>query len=203
MARDNWEVEQHPFEPLMNDNTTILVIGTFPTYRDNYTDTFSYYYGGKSNRFWPIIKKVFGVKFQYGAGKMAVEERKNFLDERRIGVTDMIRKCYRRNNSSDDRDIYPILLLDVFDVLKKYQNIRRLVLTSRTPVFGALGLFKTYFLQKGLQLNDEWEGKDRIVRAWFEINDRRIEVLVPHSTSMKNDNVTVEELEDMYSISLK
>lgn len=197
--RDNYEIEEHPFETFVPENAEVLIIGTFPTHNNNHR--FNFFYSGKDNSFWSIIEQVFKLSFQHDIGNKAVEERKAFLKSKGIGITDMHEKCYRKNGYSTDENLFPIILKDIFAILDEHASIKRIVLTSRTEVFGALGLLKTYFLQKGLELEQPEKRTDKVLEGSFVYKEREIEVLVPYSPSprlIEKGTTTMEELVKMY-----
>lgn len=195
---DDWEICKHPFATHVKPGATRLIIGTFPTHQDNYKNTFEFYYAGEKNRFWEVINEVFKPDFKYFKGKEAIKEREDFFKRNGIGITDMHEKCWRRNKSSLDKDLYPIILTDVFKILREVDTINTLILTSRTGPMSALGLFRTYFIQQDRNLEDSVEDNFRIKRTEFEFEGRVIKVLVPHSTSSTNDKVTMSQLIAMY-----
>jgi len=201
--RDKFTVEDHQFETYVPPEARMLIIGTFPTHEGNFR--YKYYYSGEENHFWSIIEKVFNHTFGHHSGPEAVQERKDFLEQHRIGITDMIEKCYRKNNLSGDENIFPIVLRDIFSIIEANKTITRLILTSRTEVFGVLGLLTTYFYQKGQQPIKTMKRKDKILEGDFEWAGRSIKVLVPYSPSPRviNDGgTTIEELEQMYRVCL-
>lgn len=194
-----YEVEEHPFETYVSENAKSLIIGTFPTHNNNFR--FNFFYSGKDNSFWNIIEKVFKNNFQCNSGDKAVEERMEFLKLKGIGITDMHEKCYRKNGLSTDENLFPIILKDIFVLLDKHPSIKRIVLTSRTEIFGALGLLKTYFLQNGLELEQPEKRQDKILEGSFIRNKRVIEILVPYSPSprlIEKGTTTMDELVKMY-----
>lgn len=200
---DNWEVCKHPFPTHVKPGATRLIIGSFPTHQDNYKNTFEFYYAGEKNRFWEVINEVFKPDFKYHNGIEAKKEREEFFSKNGIGITDMHEKCWRRNKSSLDKDLYPIILTDVFKILREFNTIKTVILTSRTGPMSALGLFKTYFMQQKRELKEPVEDSFRIKRTEFEFEGKVMDVLVPHSTSSSNDNVEFSELVRMYKICLK
>ena len=197
--KDTYEVEEHPFETFVPSNAKFLIIGTFPTHKNNFR--FKFFYSGKDNTFWNIIEKVFNNSFKHNDGDKAVEERKTFLKSKTIGITDMHEKCYRKNSHSTDENLFPIILKDIFSILDEHTTIKRIILTSRTEVFGALGLFKTYFLQKGLELEQPEKQQDKVLEGSFIYKEREIEVLVPYSPSARvfeSNDISPEEAVHMY-----
>ncbi len=197
--KDSYEIEVHPFETFVPLNAKYLIIGTFPTHKNNFR--FKFFYSGKDNSFWNIIEKVFKYTFKHNEGEKAVEERKEFLQSYSIGITDMHEKCYRKNNYSTDENLFPIILKDIFAILDEHSSIERLILTSRTEVFGALGLLKTYFLQRGLELEQPERQKDKVLEGIFLYKEREIAILVPYSPSARvfeSNNITPEAVVQMY-----
>lgn len=205
-TKDKYDIESHPFETLINPDTKLLVVGTFPTYKENYRDTYTFFYAGKDNNFWRIIEQVFTHTFRYNRGNKAVEERKQFLTQNKIGMTDMHEKCYRINQKSGDEFLYPIILKDIFSLLNQPNSIERIILTSRTEIFGALGLLKTYFLQHDFELEELERRSDNILEGGFKHNNKYINIFVPYSPSprvLEKRNITFEEVVKMYSTCLK
>jgi hypoxanthine-DNA glycosylase len=197
--KDIFVVEEHPFETYVPAYAKILIVGTFPTHKNNFK--FKFFYSGKDNSFWKIIEKVFNHTFKYNDGEKAVDERKIFLKSKAIGITDLHKKCYRKNNYSTDENLFPIILNDIFSILDEHTFIKRIILTSRTEVFGALGLFKTYFLQKGIELEQPEKRKDKVLEGSFIYKEREIEVLVPYSPSARvfeSNDISPEEVVQMY-----
>lgn len=176
-----YEIESHPFEPCIPTNAQFLIIGTFPTHRNNLL--FPFFYSGKDNSFWNIMEQVFNCTFKNDSGEKAVIERQLFLASKKIGITDMLKMCYRKNCCSTDENLFPIILNDIFSLLDEHKSVRRLVLTSRTEIHGALGLLKTYFLQKGIILDEPVKTRDKMLEGRFNHNGREIEILVPYSPS--------------------
>lgn len=205
-TKDKYEIETHPFETFIKPDTKFLVVGTFPTYKENYKDTFNFFYAGKDNNFWKIVEQVFNHTFRYDKGNKAIEERQQFLIEKKIGITDMHEKCYRINNKSGDEFLYPIFLKNIFSLLKQSSSIERIILTSRTEIFGALGLLKTYFLQQGLALEELERRSDKILEGSFKHNGKTINIFVPYSPSprvLEKGTITLDDVVKMYSTCLK
>lgn len=194
----NYTIEKHPFETFIEDDAKYLIIGTFPIQIKNLQ--FDFYYSGKENYFWKIMEYVFNYEFKFHSGNDAVIERKQFLSNRKIGMTDMYEKCYRKNGFSTDESLFIITLRDIFSMLEKHPTIDTLILTSRTEVIGALGLLKTYFIQNNLELRKP-EKYDKIMISDFVFNERKIEVLVPYSPSARvvgEGKTNVNEVAEMY-----
>lgn len=72
---------------------------------------------------------------------------------------------------------------------------------GRTEVFGALGLLKTYFLQKNFKLEELKRNENKVLEGSFIHNNKEIKINVPYSPSprlIKNGITTMDELVKMY-----
>jgi len=192
---DRYELLPHPFKDFIPPGAKYLVVGTFPAH----IRSFEFYYSGESNRFWEVFGLVFNHRFNSFSGAGAIEERKRLLTTHLIGMTDMHQLCYRKNKSSGDENLYSVFLTDIFDLLDQNPTVNTLVLTSRTDAVGALGLLKTYFMQKGMTLPDQETIRHNILYTTFKHRDRPIEVYIPISPSKRVEHYSLQKLTAMYS----
>ncbi|MCD7735423.1 MAG: DNA-deoxyinosine glycosylase, partial [Lachnospiraceae bacterium] len=49
---------RHPFEPLYDENSEILILGSFPSVKSREQQ---FFYGHPQNRFWKVVAGVLGV----------------------------------------------------------------------------------------------------------------------------------------------
>lgn len=89
----------HEFEPVFNQNSRVLVLGTIPSPKSREQ---GFYYGHPRNRFWKILAQVFGEPVP-----VAVEAKKELLLRRRIAVWDVL-KCCEIHGASDSSIKNPI-----------------------------------------------------------------------------------------------
>jgi len=200
-------IREHPFGTYIPKGSKFLVIGTFPTHPRNYKSTFEFFYAGVDNQFWPVMEQIF-KKFDFNSGDKAVEERKKFLNKQGIGLTDMLTKCYRYKERSQDQYIFPIKFNNIFALLDTHETIETIILTSRTKVIGALGLFETYFYLNDIEPPQlrVIDSNRKILEGNFKWRNRDIEVLVPYSTSatvIEERRTNLQELVTMYKCCLK
>ncbi len=120
----------HPFNPIINHNTRILFLGSFPSIA-SFEQAF--YYAHPRNAFWPIIESIFGVTLESNEAKRA------FCLERGIGLWDMIGSCERSNSS--DTNLKNCIPNDFEKLLREYPNIRALGFTGKK----SYDLFQKHF----------------------------------------------------------
>ena len=98
---------RHPFPPLYDENSKILILGSFPSVKSREQ---LFFYGHPQNRFWKITSAVFGVKTPN-----TIQEKKDFLLSFNIALWDVIASCDIQGSSDSSirdvtaNDLSPIL----------------------------------------------------------------------------------------------
>ena len=85
----------HPFEPIYNQNSKILILGSFPSVKSREDE---FYYAHPQNRFWKVLEKIYHEKIENSK-----EGKTNFLLEHEIAIWDSIYSCEIEN--SEDASI--------------------------------------------------------------------------------------------------
>ena len=75
----------HDFAPVYNENSRILILGSFPSVKSREQH---FFYGHPQNRFWKILAAVCETQVP-----QTVPEKKAFLLEQRIALWDVIARC--------------------------------------------------------------------------------------------------------------
>lgn len=120
----------HPFPPILDSNTRILFLGSFPSI---VSFEQSFYYAHPRNAFWLIMEEIFGVTFRDN------EDKKRFCIQMGIGLWDVIGSCERSNSS--DSNLKNIVPNDFMKLLIEYPNIKVIAFTGKK----AFDLFQKYF----------------------------------------------------------
>lgn len=90
----------HTFEPIYDDNSRILILGTFPSVKSREN---AFYYGHPQNRFWKVLAGITGE-----ALPVTVEEKTALLLKHRIAIWDVIQSCDIEGSSdSSIRNVIP------------------------------------------------------------------------------------------------
>jgi len=110
----------HPFEPIVDENSKFLILGSFPSF-----DSFEYnfYYANRYNVFWKIMEEIFKVKLNN------IQEKKELMLKNQIALWDVVKSCQR--DSSLDSRLKNIELNDIYAFLKKYPYIRKIGCNGR------------------------------------------------------------------------
>jgi hypoxanthine-DNA glycosylase len=75
----------HPFEPVYNGGSRVLVLGTMPSPASRAR---GFYYGHPGNRFWQVLAAVFEEPFPE-----TVEERRSLALRRGVALWDVLASC--------------------------------------------------------------------------------------------------------------
>lgn len=98
----------HPIPPVYDENSKILILGSFPSVASRDT---GFFYGHKQNRFWRIISTLLKCK-----APETVEEKKNLLISNGIALWDVIASC--DITGSSDASIKNVIPNDISNILK-------------------------------------------------------------------------------------
>ena len=97
----------HPFDPIYDENSRILILGTFPSVKSREVQ---FYYGHPRNRFWKTLASLLQAEIP-----QTVEEKIRFLKENRIALWDTCAACEIKGSADAairhavPNDITPIL----------------------------------------------------------------------------------------------
>ena len=159
---------EHPFPPLYNKDSEILILGSFPSVKSREQ---MFFYGHPQNRFWKVISKVFTCNTP-----VTIEEKKRFLLENKIALWDVIASC--EIVGSSDGSIRNVKANDLSKILKA-ANIRQIFVNGKT----AEKYFKKYTqpqinreaicLPSTSPANAAWS-VERLVEQWMLIKRRNI-----------------------------
>ena len=90
----------HPFPPLYDENSKILILGSFPSVKSREV---SFFYGHPQNRFWKVVAAVCNEETPND-----IPEKKEFLLKNNIALWDVIHSCEIVGSSdSSIRDVTP------------------------------------------------------------------------------------------------
>ncbi len=76
---------EHPFAPVWNSESKILILGSFPSVKSREQ---MFFYGHPRNRFWTVIASLLDVDIP-----QTVEEKKTMLLNNNIALWDVIASC--------------------------------------------------------------------------------------------------------------
>ncbi len=111
----------HPIPPLYDDNSKILILGSFPSVKSREQ---GFFYGHPQNRFWKVTSAVFCEDTP-----RTIEEKKTFLLRNRIALWDVIGSCDIEGSS--DSSIRNVSANDL-SVILEHADIRQIYVNGQT-----------------------------------------------------------------------
>ncbi len=157
---------EHPFDPILDRNTRVLFLGSFPSIA-SFEQAF--YYAHPRNTFWPILEAIFEVRLESNEAKRA------FCLEKGIGLWDVIASCERSNSS--DTNLKNCVPNDFTTLLRDYPDIRAIGCTGKK----SFDLFLKYNRDAGVEVVQlpstspahatmKREEKQKLYKAFLETN---------------------------------
>lgn len=153
----------HPIEPVFDENSRILVLGSFPSVKSREQ---MFFYGHPQNRFWRVVSAVFEC-----AVPKTVEEKRSLLLDKGIALWDVISSCDIEGSSdSSIKNVVPNDLTKIF----KRANIKKIFVNGKTAEKYYNKYIKNVIKKEAVCLpstspaNAAWSF-DRLVRAWSVI----------------------------------
>lgn len=108
MSGSKYEHIIHPFPPLYNSDSKILILGSLPSVKSREQ---MFFYGHPQNRFWKMISMVFEEKFP-----QTIEEKKMLMLQHKIAMWDTIYSCDIIGSSdSSIKNVVPTDLKSIVD----------------------------------------------------------------------------------------
>ena len=98
----------HPFPPIYDAESRILILGSFPSVASR---TREFYYGHPRNRFWPLLAALLNEPEPY-----TIEEKKQLLLNHRIALYDAVSSCAVDNSA--DASIHAVVPADLSGIFQ-------------------------------------------------------------------------------------
>lgn len=152
----------HPVSPLYNENSKILILGTFPSVKSREA---CFFYSHPQNRFWKIMSRLCDSDMP-----KTIEEKKKLILEHQFALWDVIHSC--DVTGSADSSIRNVVPNDISEIIKN-SKVEKIFVNGRK----AETLYKKYIEEKiGIRAvclpstspaNASWS-EDRLFEYWKE-----------------------------------
>lgn len=187
--------ELHPWNWFAPENSSVLIVGTFPPTTRNWS--FDFFYPNKANQFWKVIARISNTELEYPTGELAVEERKNLLRKLHVAVTDMGKHILRSANSSLDENLSVVEYMNIFQILDENPTIQKIIFTSSSGKESAARWFNNFLASH--EITHRFPTGKKPLKSSMEYNGRTIELVVLYSTSPRAANrISFEDLVELY-----
>ena len=140
----------HPYKPFIPKNTSKLIVGTLPPPRFTTGDLkpgdVDFCYGSRDGQLWNILDQIYGLNLSFETTTKAIEERKTFLRNHKIGICDMVSVAYREKVDASDIGMHKAVLRDLVKILQQHPSIHTVLFTGGNSKNGP-----EYFFRKNLK----------------------------------------------------
>lgn len=150
----------HPVEALFNENSKILILGTFPSVKSREA---KFFYGHPQNRFWRVMARLCDAELP-----QTVEDKKKLILDNHFALWDVIHSC--DVEGSADSSIKNVVPNDISVILKN-SEVSRIFVNGKK----AESLYKKYLeketgitavcLPSTSPANASWS-EDRLTEYW-------------------------------------
>ena len=123
----------HTFPPLYNENSKVLILGSFPSVKSREQN---FFYGHPQNRFWKLIARLFDE-----AEVQTIEQKKELILKHNLALWDVNHSC--TITGSSDSSIKDVVPNDISSILKS-SKVDRIYANGAT----SYNLYKKYILPK-------------------------------------------------------
>ncbi len=118
---------EHPFDPLVDEHSKVLILGSFPSIK-SFEDDF--YYAHPRNQFWPIMERLFDVTLTDN------ESKKAFSLSHGIALYDTYGSLQRSQGNSSDSNLSDLQPNDIPALLERYPQIKKVFCTGKKSYEG-------------------------------------------------------------------
>lgn len=146
-------LHQHPYAPYFPEGATKMIVGTLPPPRFS-TGEFkpgdvNFCYGSIDGQLWPILDRIFNLGLKFETTEFAIQQRKNFLQDRGIAICDIVHSAKREKIDASDLGMQDVKLRDIIKYLNDQPTIDTLLFTGGNSKNGP-----EYFFRRLLKSTD-------------------------------------------------
>lgn len=138
----------HPYPPFIPENATRLIVGTLPpprfTTKELKPDDVHFCYGSRDGQLWPILDKIFNIGLVYENTDFAINQRKELLIKKNIGVCDIVASAKRKKIDASDIGMEEVQLRDLISILEKHPKVTTLLFTGGNSKNGPEYFFRRH-----------------------------------------------------------
>lgn len=127
-------LHQHPYPPFIPKNATKLIVGTLPPPRFSVgllkKGDVNFCYGSINGLLWKVIDSIFNLNLVFENSERAINQRKEFLINHKIGICDIVESCYRQKMDASDLGMTTIKLRNILYYIQINKKVKTLLLTG-------------------------------------------------------------------------
>jgi len=146
----------HPYEPFVFKEATKLIVGTLPpprfTTKELKERDVDFCYGSRDGQLWPILDRIFELNLKFENTEVAVNQRKSFLRNRKIGICDIVESAERLKVDASDLGMSNIKLRNILTYVERLPKVETLLFTGGNSKNGPEYFFRQLLRQQNISL---------------------------------------------------
>jgi len=168
----------HPYEPFLFREATKLIVGTLPpprfTIGELKADDVDFCYGSSNGMLWPILDRIFDLGLKYENTQFAIEQRRDFLLENRLGVCDIVESAERDKVDASDLGMQNVRLRNLIGYLEEFGNLEVILFMGGNSKNGPEYFFRKLLKPLSIPLETISDTVPRIYRFELPKSQRKI-----------------------------
>lgn len=150
----------HPIEPLYNENSRVLILGSFPSVKSRES---GFFYGHPQNRFWRVMARICGTDTPE-----SIDEKKRLILDNGFALWDVIHSCEIEGSAdSTIKNVVPNnlgIILENADIKAIFVNGKKAEALYKKYIEKDIGI-KATVLPSTSPANAAWS-EDRLFEYW-------------------------------------
>ena len=147
---------KNPYPDFINENSTKLIVGTLPPPRFTIGELkegdVDFCYGSRNGQLWPILNCLFKLNLKFETTTEAIEQRKQFLVNRGLGIINFVISAKREKIDASDLGMKDVELCDMVAILQKYPKVDTLLFMGGNSKNGPEYFFRRHLKRYNLSL---------------------------------------------------
>tara|TARA_B110000285_G_scaffold117951_1_gene133650 strand:+ start:216 stop:875 length:660 start_codon:yes stop_codon:yes gene_type:complete len=147
---------KNPYPDFINENSTKLIVGTLPPPRFTTGELkegdVDFCYGSRDGQLWPILNCLFKLNLKFETTTEAIEQRKQFLVNRGLGIINFVNSAKREKIDASDLGMKDVELCDMVAILQKYPKVDTLLFMGGNSNNGPEYFFRRHLKRYNLSL---------------------------------------------------
>lgn len=171
----------HPYQPFLFKGVEKLIVGTLPPPRFTTghlkEGDVDFCYGSRDGQLWPILDRIFHLDLLFKTSEAAVQQRKKFLIEHKIGVCDIVASAERVKIDASDLGMQQVQLRDLLGYLEKFKTVKTLLFTGGNSKNGPEYFFRRLLKANQLRLEVVENSVPRIHQFTHPVTQKNIQTV--------------------------
>lgn len=174
-------LHQHPYPPFLFRGVEKLIVGTLPpprfTSRKLKEGDVDFCYGSRDGQLWPILDRIFQLGLVFETTDKAIQQRKQFLKNYKIGICDIVELAERQKVDASDLGMQNVQLRDMLGYLERFPSVHTLLFTGGNSKNGPEYFFRRHLKAYGLQLERVSDQVPRIHEFLHPITQKSVKTV--------------------------